>query len=52
MYMEKKIKKRKKHRHTMLWDEPCNNCGYQEGFCLKCDVCLCRKDSNSKIEVA
>jgi predicted Zn-ribbon and HTH transcriptional regulator len=33
--MKKRIKR--KHKHIIVSDEPCSNCGYQEGYCKGCE---------------
>jgi len=48
-----KIKKKKrKHKHDIIWEDPCSACGNQEGVCFECCKDFCRIGSNGKIEEA
>lgn len=39
-----------KHRHNIVWDEPCNECGYIVGYCVKCDEVLDKSGAVPKIK--
>lgn len=33
---KKKKNKKRKCKHELEFQDPCNNCGYDEGECVKC----------------